>query len=144
MRMVKSLDEVAGLIQDWDGDRELYVRWTDDIDRDVESEVSRDELTGIELPGLSANSLHIEPWWDGRSLTAWAARRLYDYRHLSETRGPDTRPFVVAGVETARGPDNEPLIADCTVVAEVDLCVIDAATEEVNRLGEDWGSMRRS
>jgi len=144
MRMIESLDELAELLEQWQDDRQLYVRWTDDIDRDVRSEVSRDELTGIELPGLSVNSLHVEPWWNGRSMTAWVARRLYDYRHLPEVRGPRTRPLVVAGVETARGPDNEPLIADCTPVAEVDLCVIDAATEEVKRMGDDWGSMRRS
>lgn len=143
MRRVTSLDELADLMTEWAGRRELYVRWTDDIDRDVRAEVSRDELTGIELPGLSVNSLHVEPWWDGRSLTAWVARRLYDYRHLHETRGPGTRPFVVAGVETARGPDNEPLIAECTALAEVDMSVIDAATEEVDRLGDDWGTMRR-
>jgi hypothetical protein len=43
-----------------------------------------------------------------------------------------------------RGPDNEPLITQCTPVAEVALSVIDAAADEVHRLGDDWGSMRRA
>ncbi|MEW2505921.1 DUF6098 family protein [Amycolatopsis sp. NPDC047767] len=38
----------------------------------------------------------------------WLARRLYDYEHL---RGPGVRPWVLRGLEIARGPGNEPLIA---------------------------------
>lgn len=142
-RVIGSLDELAELLAGWQDDRELYVRWTADIDRDVRTEVSRDELTGIELPGLSVNCLHVEEWWDGRPLSTWVARRLYDYRHLPELRGPGTKPWVVAGVETGRGPDNEPLIVRCTPVAEVAFSVIDAAADEVERLGAGWGSMRR-
>jgi hypothetical protein len=141
--LIRSLDELADLLAHWQDERELYVRWTDDIERDVASQVSRDELTGMELPGLSANSLHVEPWWDDRPLVTWVARRIYDYRHLHETRGPDTRPWVLAGIETGRGPDNEPLVAQCTPVAEIDLCVIEAATNEVHSFADDWGSMRR-
>jgi hypothetical protein len=144
MRTVTSLAELDGLVRDWRDERELYVRWTRDVRRDVEAEVSRDELTGIELPGLSVNCLHVERWWDGRPTTTWLARRLYDYRHLSEKRGPGTLPWVVAGKETGRGPDNEPLIAECEVVAEIDLSVIDEAMREVDRLGDDWGSLDRS
>jgi Family of unknown function (DUF6098) len=144
MRTLRTLAELADLLSGWRDERELFVRWTDDVERDARTEVSRDELTGIELPGLSVNCLHVEPWWGERPLTSWLARRLYDYRHLPETRGPDTRPWVVGGVETGRGPDNEPLIAQCTPVAEVDFAVIDEAATEVDRLGGDWGSMRRS
>jgi hypothetical protein len=144
MRTVTSLADLAALVRDWHDARELYVRWTGDVQRDVEAEVSRDELTGIELPGLSVNCLHVERWWDGRPTTAWLARRLYDYRHLSDKRGPGTLPWVVAGNETGRGPDNEPLIADCEVVAEIDLSVIDEAMREVDRLGDDWGTLDRS
>lgn len=139
-----SLDEIAELLAGWSDERGLYVRWTDDVERDVRTEVSRDELTGIELPGLSANSLHVEPWWGDRPLQTWVARRLYDYRHLTETRGPQTRPWVLAGVETGRGPDNEPLVTQCTAIAEVDRSVIHAATEQVRRFPAEWGPMRRS
>ena len=105
--------------------------------------VSRDELTGLQLPGLSANSLKVESWWAERPLTAWLARRLYDYRHLSEKRGPNTCPWVVAGVEKSRGPDNEPLIAECEPVAVVDPAVLAEVQREVARLGDDWGSLDR-
>ena len=112
--------------------------------RDERTQVSGDELTGIELPGLSANSLAVEPWWGERELTTWLARRLYDYRHLREIRGPGTRPWVVAGVETGRGPDNEPLVTQCTAVAEIALSVIDEAAAEVERFAANWGSLRRA
>jgi hypothetical protein len=144
MRTIRTLEELAELLAEWQHVRELYVRWSDDIERDVRTEISRDELTGIELPGLSVNRLHVESWWDGRPLATWVARRLYDYRHLRETRGPNTCPWVVAGVETGRGPDNEPLVRRCSPVAQVDLAVIRAAEDEVRRLGSDWGSMRRA
>jgi hypothetical protein len=144
MQRFDSLDELAELLDGWTGERGLYVRWTDDVERDIETGVSRDELTGIELPGLSANSLHVEQWWDGRPMATWVARRLYDYRHLHDTRSAETKPWVLAGVEIGRGPDNEPLIGECTAVAEIALSVIRDATAEVQRLGDDdWGSMRR-
>jgi hypothetical protein len=140
---VRSLAELVELVRSWDDERELYVRWTADVGRDIRTGVSRDELTGIELPGLSANSLKVEQWWDGRPLTAWLARRLYDYRHLPEKRGPDTSPWVVAGVETGRGPDNEPLIGECKAIARVAMDVLDEVQREVERLGGDWGTLSR-
>jgi Family of unknown function (DUF6098) len=143
-RVIGSLAELADLIRSCDDDRQLYARWTNDMDRDERTQVSRDELTGIELPGLSANSLAVEPWWGDRELTTWLARRLYDYRHLREIRGPGTRPWVVTGVETGRGPDNEPLVTQCTAVAEIGLSVIDEAAVEVERFAADWGSLRRA
>ena len=96
---VRSLDELTELVDSWrdDDGLELYVRWTRDIERDLRTGLSRDELTGIELPGLSANSLKVEAWWADRPLTAWLARRLYDYGHLPEKRGPGTCPWVLAG-----------------------------------------------
>jgi len=143
VKTIGSLDELADLLRDWDDERELYVRWSDDVQRDVDSEVSRDELTGVELPGLSANCLHIESWWGDRPLRDWVARRLHDYRHLPEVREGDTRPWVVAGKETGRGPDNEPLVRGCTPVAEIDLAVIDEALDVIRRMGGGWGSLRR-
>jgi Family of unknown function (DUF6098) len=142
--VISSLAELADLITQWADERALYVRWTSDVHRDERTQVSRDELTGIELPGLSVNSLAVEPWWGDRELATWLARRLYDYRHLQEIRGPGTRPWVVAGVETGRGPDNEPLVRQFTAVAPVDLAVIDEATAEVERLAGNWGSLRRA
>jgi hypothetical protein len=141
---VRSLEELARLVDGWADERlELYVRWTVDMERDLRTGISRDELTGLELPGLSANSLAVEQWWDDRPRTAWLARRLYDYGHLPAKRGPGTCPWVVAGREIARGPDNEPLITDCRPIAQVDPSVLDEVRAEVERLGNDWGTLDR-
>jgi hypothetical protein len=141
---VTSLDELVDLVDDWDRDLPLYVRWTRNLDRDLAEEVSRDELTGIELPGLSVNGLAAEPWWGDRSMRAWLARKLYDYRHLPRRRGEGTRPYVLTGRETARGPDNEPLITDCEAVAEIAHAVIAEGSELVEKQPGDWGTLDRA
>lgn len=143
MQSIRSLDELTALVEQNQGEP-LYVRWSPDIGRDVRTGTSRDELTGVELPGLSVNSLQVEPWWDGRPLRAWLARRLYDYRHLERRRGPDTRPWVVIGVECGRGPDNEPLLGECSVLAEVGTQILNEVEGEIGSLGEEWGSLDRA
>jgi hypothetical protein len=136
---LRTLDEVAEVL----GDREdLYVRWSRGPDDDAES-TSRDELTGVPLPGLSANPLTVESWWHGRSRRLWVARRLYDYRHLREVRGPDVRPWLLAGRELARGPDNEPLVACEQPVAWLDDEVVAEALRLVEGEAEQWGPLRR-
>ena len=140
---IRSLEELAELVSR--ARSELYVRWTDDIERDLRTGTSRDELMGIELPGLSVNPLALEIWWGDRPTTTWVARRLYDYRHLLGVRGPGTRPWVVIGRPCGRGPDNEPLITDCEVIAEIDAAVADRATEIVDGIGRDnWGPLDRT
>jgi hypothetical protein len=141
---VSSLADLVDLVENWPGEPALYVRWTQDVERDVRTGMSRDELTGIELPGLSANGLAVEAWWGDRPLRAWLARPLFDYRHLLEQRGPGTRPWVVAGTETGRGPDNEPLIHPHSVVARVEMGVLGEVEAEVAGLGDDWGTLSRS
>jgi hypothetical protein len=141
---VSSLDELVELVDDWDRDLPLYVRWTRNLERDLAEEMSRDELTGIELPGLSANCLAVEPWWGGRSTRAWLGRKLYDYRHLPLRRGEGTRPWVLTGRESARGPDNEPLITNCEPVAEIADAVIAEASELVADQPGDWGTLDRA
>lgn len=141
---VSSLDDLTALAEGWDGPNPLYVRWSRHIERDIDTQLSRDELTGLELPGLSANGLGVEPWWDGRPLRVWIARRLYDYRHLPRLRGEGTEPWVLSGVECGRGPDNEPLIRDCALVAVVRASVIDEATHVVDELPGDWGTLSRA
>jgi hypothetical protein len=143
IRRLSSLDDLATLCEQWDGQRGLYVRWTPDIEGDLARGCSTDELTGVPLPGLSANGLALEPWWEERPLDAWLARRLYDYRHLVELRGEGTRPWVLTGDQVGRGPDNEPLIANCDLVAGIDGSVIDDAVALVDAMPADWGSLRR-
>jgi hypothetical protein len=136
-----SLDVVVKFVENW-SDGHLYVRWTPDVTKDLETRTSRDELTGVELPGLSANGLAAEPWWEDRSMQTWIARRLYDYRHLGE-RATETAPWVLTGTECGRGPDNEPLLADCTVVARITGAVLEEANRIVDELPAGWGSLRR-
>jgi uncharacterized protein DUF6098 len=146
--VVRSLDELVDLVDEFDQDQ-LYVRWSkgpaDDLrDTGDEGPVSRDGLTGVPLPGLSANPLRIEPWWGDRSPRMWLARRLFDYRHLRELRGPGVRAWVLVGEERGRGPDNEPLVACCQPVAWID----DAALAECEQLIADqhsaeWGPLDR-
>jgi hypothetical protein len=40
----------------------------------------------------------------------WVARRLYDYQHLRDARGPGVKPWILVGDRCGRGPDNEPLV----------------------------------
>jgi hypothetical protein len=49
----------------------------------------------------------------------------------------------VTGRESARGPDNEPLITDCDAVAEICGSVIDEATRLVAEPPGAWGTLDR-
>jgi hypothetical protein len=109
MRTFADLADLVTLVEQRAPARELYVRWSQGPEADSDRR-SRDGLSGVRLPGLSANSLAIEPWWGDRPLRLWVARRLHDYRHLKERRGPGTRPWILEGEEVGRGPDNEPLV----------------------------------
>ncbi|WIV55854.1 DUF6098 family protein [Amycolatopsis nalaikhensis] len=128
-----------------EGDDDLCVRWSRGPEADLgQAESSRDGLTGIALPGLSANSLRREPWWRDRSVRLWLARRLYDYEHLRDLRGPGVRPWVLRGREIARGPDNEPLVVDAEPLAWVADAVLHEARSLVDEQGSrEWGPMDR-
>ncbi|MGC5040542.1 MULTISPECIES: DUF6098 family protein [unclassified Streptomyces] len=139
--VVRTLDELAGLV---DGHRGLYVRWSRGPGTDLRDVSSIDELTGVPMPGLSANALDVEAWWEDRPVRVWVARRLYDYAHLPHEKGPGVRPWVLAGKENARGPDNEPLVVDVRPLGWIDRQVIDEAKAEVARLEKPWGTLRRS
>jgi hypothetical protein len=138
MRTLHSLNELAELVDDRD---DLYVRWSRGPHAD-QAERSRDELTGVELPGLSASALSLEPWWDGRSRLLWVARRLYDYRHLQAQRR-NVCAWVLQGRECGRGPDNEPLVALLRPVAWVGGEVVNEAARLVEHQQGDWGPLER-
>ena len=95
-------------------------------------------------PDSSANRLAPEPWWGERSRRTWTARRLYDYRHIRDQRERQARPWILTGTEVGRGPDNEPLIAECELVAEVSLEVMAEAIAVIDELPAEWGTLRRS
>ncbi|MET9224783.1 DUF6098 family protein [Lentzea sp. NPDC003310] len=136
---ITTLAELVRLVAD-----DVYVRWSRGPEADAVSR-SRDSLTGVELPGLSASPLRVEPWWDDRSRELWVARRLFDYRHLRELRGSDVRAWVLRGEEVGRGPDNEPLVR----CAEPLAWVADSALRECIALVDaqhstEWGPLDRS
>ncbi|MEU2353242.1 DUF6098 family protein [Streptomyces misionensis] len=137
---VSTLAEAAELVARHRG---LYVRWSKGPGVDLRSASSIDELTGVPMPGLSANSLDVEGWWGDRSLQLWTARRLYDYAHLPHDKGPGVRPWVLTGREIARGPDNEPLVTEVEPLCWIADAVIEAARAEVSRQEREWGTLRR-
>ncbi|MER7695880.1 MULTISPECIES: DUF6098 family protein [unclassified Streptomyces] len=140
MTVFATLDAVAELIMSRDG---LYVRWSRGPGRDLETVSSRDELTGVPLPGLSANALDVEDWWGNRSVRTWAARRLYDYSHLPRVKGSEARPWVLHGTEVGRGPDNEPLVRQIEPLGWIAPPVIAQANDVIGHQPGAWGPMRR-
>jgi hypothetical protein len=138
---MESLGTLDELVERVDDEKDLYIRWSAGPDAD-RSGRSRDELTGIELPGLSASALTVESWWNDRPLRLWVARRLYDYRHLADRR-PDARPWVFVGRECGRGPDNEPLAECLRAVAWVAPDMVDEASRLIEQQPADWGPLDR-
>jgi hypothetical protein len=141
MHEVRSLDELVALVEQCPS---LYIRWSRGPEADADR-TSRDDLTGAPLPGLCANPLAVEDWWEDRPVRLWVARRVHDYHHLREERGPGVRAWVLEGEEIGRGPDNEPLVDCKRPVAWVADEVVAEATRAVKTAGEDdWGPLRRS
>ncbi|GLY53528.1 DUF6098 family protein [Lentzea sp. NBRC 102530] len=136
---ITSLAELAGFVAD-----DVYVRWSKGPDADAAT-TSRDSLTGVDLPGLSASPLRIEPWWADRSPELWVARRLFDYRHLRDLRGGNVRAWVLRGTEVGRGPDNEPLVRCLEALAWVADSALDECAGLVNaQHSAEWGPLDRS
>jgi Family of unknown function (DUF6098) len=151
VRTLHTLDELAALVEQTGSDDELYVRWSKGPEADLtggptDEQSSRDGLTGITLPGLSANPLRVEPWWDGRPVRLWVARRLYDYRHLRRLRGPGVRPWVLSGRERGRGPDNEPLVQCDRAIGWISERALQECERAVAAQGgsDQWGSLDRN
>jgi hypothetical protein len=136
---VQTLDELTGLARRHRG---LYVRWSRGPEADAAG-TSSDDLTGVALPGLSANPLAVESWWEDRPLRLWIARRLYDYSHLKHEKGPGVRPWLLEGREVGRGPDNEPLVRCDRPVAWVAPSILKEAVRAIDEQNADWGPLRR-
>lgn len=140
MAVIGSLDELSALLANRRG---LYVRWSVGPQADLPEPSSRDELTGVELPGLSATPMDAEDWWGERPLRTWTARRLYDYSHLPRVRDRRVKPWLLYGAEVGRGPDNEPLVRDVEPLGWIHQGVITAAQEEIERQQGAWGPLDR-
>jgi hypothetical protein len=150
MPTIDDLDELASLLERTGRDEDLYVRWSRGPAVDLTAghqpgQSSRDALTGIALPGLSANPLRVEPWWGDRSIRLWVARRLYDYSHLRHLRGPGIRPWVLTGAQRGRGPDNEPLVICHRPVAWVSAEALrQSETAVQEQASDEWGPLHRA
>lgn len=149
MPTVEDVDALAALLdRPTPSGTALYVRWSrgpavDGVGNG--GQASRDALTGVELPGLSANPLAPEPWWGDRSRRLWVARKLYDYEHMRRLRGPGVRPWVLAGEERGRGPDNEPLVLCREPVAWVSETALRQCRQVVDHQDSpEWGPLRRT
>jgi hypothetical protein len=136
---IGSLDELSALV---DRRESLFVRWSRGPEADATG-MSRDDLTGTRMPGLSANPLAVEEWWGQRSLRLWVARRLHDYSHLRHDKGPGVRPWVLSGEELGRGPDNEPLVRCRQPIAWIADDVLAEAERVVGSQKGGWGPLRR-
>ncbi|MEW2403799.1 DUF6098 family protein [Streptomyces sp. NPDC046862] len=142
--VVRTLGEVAALVESipLESIPRLYVRWSHGPEADRRAGESRDGLTGVRMPGLSANPLEVEPWWEDRPVELWVARRLYDYSHLPRDKGPGVRPWILTGHATERGPDNEPLVHDVEPVGWIDERVVEEAESAVAGQEGRWETMR--
>jgi hypothetical protein len=149
MPTLDRLDDLTRLVTRASADDALYVRWsagpTVDLRQDdVGRGVSRDSLTGVPLPGLSANPLAVEPWWEGRPVRLWVARKLYDYQHLRELRGAHVVPWLLVGEQCGRGPDNEPLVRCRRPIAWIGDGALDQARCLVDaQQSTEWGPLDR-
>ena len=150
MPTIDTLDELADLLERIGPEEDLYVRWSNGPQVDLaggdgSEQCSRDALTGITLPGLSANPLRVEPWWGDRSLRLWVARRLYDYRHMRDLRGPDVRPWVLVGEQCGTGPDNEPLVICHRPIAWVSEEALRQSEKAIqDQESDEWGPLHRA
>lgn len=123
------LDTLEELCAELERRPDLYVRYSKGPDAD-RGEASRDYESGLELPGLSVNTLTPEPWWT-RPIEDWVARQLMHYLHLNDR--DDRRPWVLTGTAVGRGPDREPLLHPWEPVAALS----DELVEEARKVYED-------
>ena len=118
--MLTSLAELAGYVAP-----DTHLRFSRGPEHDRGGR-SHDYESDLELPGLSVNPLPPERWWT-RPVEDWLARQLCNYIHIMEEADDDRRPWVLRGATVARGPDNEPLVADFEPVALLSDELIDEA-----------------
>lgn len=103
--VLDNLDELADRVRPG-----VFVRFSRGPHHDRDRR-SHDYESGLELSGLSVYPLSPEPWWT-RPVHEWLSRQLCSYVHLQEESDDPRRAWMLEGEVVARGPDNEPLVAD--------------------------------
>jgi len=112
VKTVKSLSELMALIVD----KEYYIRYTSNISADIRRGYSLNHATGQSESGLSVNDLFADTpeVWAGKE-KAFVAMQVADYSFMFGGK----RAWVVSGAVVGHGSDNEPLITNAQVIAEV-------------------------
>jgi hypothetical protein len=64
--------------------------------------------------GVSVNPLNVEAWGEDRPVRVWVARRLYDYSHLQDDKGPGIRPWILRGRLGGRRNGQRAADGECT------------------------------
>jgi hypothetical protein len=111
----------------------VFVRWSDGPGTDLPEQSTVDGLSGLAMPGLSATPLEPEPWWQDRPTTLWVARKVHAYSPRRRQPSSSSRGWLLTGRVVARGPDHEPLVADCTPLAWLDEAVLKQAAATVEQ-----------
>ncbi|CAM5666204.1 putative protein OS=Streptomyces glaucescens OX=1907 GN=SGLAU_02615 PE=4 SV=1 [Streptomyces glaucescens] len=138
---MQTLAELTGLVEERQGG--LYVRWSKGPDIDLGEVSSTDELTGVPMPGLSANPLDVEDWWQGRPGPPVGGPAAVRLRPPAAAEGPSIRPWILEGRRTAGAPTTSPSWKTCGPCAISPTEVIDEARAEVARQEHEWGPLRR-
>lgn len=121
----------------------LFLRWSSNIAMDLDLQTSLDELTGVELPGLSVQALAAEPWWGDRPRDLWWARKLGGTRPPVDRHGPAVRPWVISGKVVGTGPDGDQLLVNSDFVATVTDAMMDQAATMLESLSHRWVGLSR-
>lgn len=141
LRLLLSVADGVDLLQE--AGPPLYLRWSADIALDADLPTGLDDLTGIEMPGLAALPLAVEPWWQDRPLELWLARKFGGRRPPVDLDGPAIRPWIVTGTPVGHSPDGETLIASCVLVATVTDAAMTQAASLVESLSHRWAGLGR-
>ena len=100
---IRDLDELTRLVEGPAPEGELFLRWSQGPDVDLpDGGSSRDTLTGIALPGLSANPPAVEAW----VLAGEVCGRRPDNERVVDDLGADSWGPLdrVASRRTGEGP----------------------------------------
>jgi hypothetical protein len=121
--VIRQLGQLAELACD---DKDVYLRYSRGPEADAHRP-SRDDDSGLELPGLSVIPL-TPPTWRSRPVPDWLARRVCKYVQLADGE-PGRHAWVLSGRKVGLGPDQEPLLAGPCPMAMLSDAVLEQAQQ---------------